>query len=201
MTTVLRDRVGIIRDVSGALCAMGGNLSDVRQNVIGGMFVLNAIARFETARSEEEIRAGVRAALPDPRADVSVVPCSPGVAFSESRVFPGERYVASFSGPDRPGRIHAIAEVFARHGANIEDWRHDLSDPRRTLTIGVVTIPPGVNPASLQEELRATFQPMGLATSLLHENIFRATNEVGPIRTLLGDAAAVSRNSTPVTQS
>ena len=43
--------------------------------------------------------------------------------------------------------------------------------------------------------------PLGLSTSLLHENIFRATNEVGPIRTLLGDGSAVSRNSPPSTPS
>ena len=77
----------------------------------------------------------------------------------------------------------------------------DLSDPVRTLTIGVVTIPPAADLAALRAALDAELAPLGLSTSLLHENIFRATNEVGPIRTLLGDGSAVSRNSPPSTPS
>ncbi|MGI6495128.1 MAG: glycine cleavage system protein R [Kiritimatiellia bacterium] len=198
VTTVLADRVGIIRDVSGALFALGANLTDVRQAVIGGMFVLNAIAEFEAPRDAGEIRAKVSEALAgaSPAAGISVLPCGPAVAQSGARTVDGDRYVASFSGPDRPGRIHAIAEIFARHGANVEDWRHDLSDPARTLTIGVVTLAAGSDPLALQDELRDAFAPLGLATSLLHENIFRATNEVGPIVQLFGGRSnGVSRNA------
>ncbi|MBQ6102747.1 MAG: ACT domain-containing protein, partial [Kiritimatiellae bacterium] len=97
----------------------------------------------------------------------------------------GERYVASVMGPDRPGRIHEIARIFADAGVNVEDWRHDFSDPERTLTVGIVTVPASCDVAALQKKLADTLGPTGLATSLRHENIFRATNEVGPIRNLL----------------
>ena len=97
----------------------------------------------------------------------------------------GERYVASVMGPDRPGRIHEIARIFADAGVNVEDWRHDFSDPARTLTVGIVTVPPSCDVTALQKTLADTLGPTGLATSLRHENIFRATNEVGPIRNLL----------------
>lgn len=200
VTTILPDRVGILRDVSGALCAVGANLTDVRQNVIGGVFLLSAIAEFAADAESLEVRAAVAAALPERDAEVSVLPCGPASAQPDARAnaktVAGERYVASFSGPDRPGRIHAIADVFARHGANVEDWRHDLSDAAHTLTIGVVTIPSGCDISALQAELRDTFGPMGLAASLMHENIFRATNEVGPIIDLLANRSkGVSRNA------
>lgn len=195
VTTILHDRVGILRDVSGALCALGANLTDLRQNVIGGMFVLSTIAEFTRAIKDEEIVHALIGALDD-KVDISVEECEPAVAQSGARTVDGERYVASFSGPDRPGRIHAIAEVFARHGANVEDWRHDLSDPAHTLTVGVVTLAAGSDPLAIQNELRETFGPMGLAASLLHENIFRATNEVGPIIDLLANRSkGVSRNA------
>ncbi len=195
VTTILHDRVGILRDVSGALCALGANLTDLRQNVIGGMFVLSTIAEFTRAIKDEEIVHALIGALDD-KVDISVEECEPAVAQSGARTVDGERYVASFSGPDRPGRIHAIAEVFARHGANVEDWRHDLSDPAHTLTVGVVTLASGSDPLAIQSELRETFGSMGLAASLLHENIFRATNEVGPIIDLLANRSkGVSRNA------
>ena len=208
VTTALPDRVGILRDVTGALYALGANFTDLRQTVVGGIFTLSAIAEFEAPADPAALAAAVRAALPEKDACVDVRPCAAPASHVAMRIertsaprAAGERYVVSVTGPDSPGRIHRIAKVFAAHGANVEDWRHDLSDPARTLTIGVVTIPASADLAALRAALDAELAPLGLSTSLLHENIFRATNEVGPIRTLLGDGAAVSRNSPPSTPS
>ena len=196
VTTILKDRVGILRDVSGVLCRLGANLTDLRQNVIGGMFVVSAIAEFESAVEDSAVTFAILNALKTPSAQVSVLECDPAVAQSRARTIDGERYVASLSGPDRPGNIHAITEVLARYGANVEDWRHDLSDPAHTLTVGVVTLAAGSDPLAIQKELRDTFGPMGLAASLLHENIFRATNEVGPIIDLLANRSkGIPRNA------
>ena len=187
VTTALPDRVGILRDVTGALFARGANFTDLRQTVIGGVFTLSAIAEFEAPADPDSLVAAVRAALPERDACVDVRPCAPVArrasdgtgrsALSITRLSSGaapagERYVASVMGPDRPGRIHEIARIFADAGVNVEDWRHDFSDPERTLTIGIVTVPPSCD-------------------------VPGATNEVGPIRTLLGDGFAVPRNSTP----
>ena len=203
VTTALPDRVGILRDVTGALYALGANFTDLRQTVVGGIFTLSAIAEFEAPADPAALAAAVRAALPEKDACVDVRPCAAPASHVAMRIertsaprAAGERYVVSVTGPDSPGRIHRIAKVFAAHGANVEDWRHDLSDPARTLTIGVVTIPASADLAALRAALDAELAPLGLSTSLLHENIFRATNEVGPISALLDPAtAAVSRNA------
>ena len=203
VTTALPDRVGILRDVTGALFALGANFTDLRQTVVGGIFTLSAIAEFEAPADPAALSAAVRAALPEQDACVDVRPCAAPashVAMRIERTSPprpgaGGRYVVSVTGPDSPGRIHRIAKVFAAHGANVEDWRHDLSDPVRTLTIGVVTVPAACDLAALRAALDAELAPLGLSTSLLHENIFRATNEVGPISALIGGGIAVSRNS------
>ena len=204
VTAVLPDRVGILRDVSGALFQAGANLTDLRQTVVGGVFTLVAIAEFppEGPRVREaewldydvetRIQLAVRAALPDKVARVFAQPC----AAHDAPPAAGERYVASVVGPDRPGRIHEIARIFADAGVNAEDWRHDFSDPEHTLTVGIVTVPPSCDVTALQKALADTLGPTGLATSLRHENIFRATNEVGPIRTLLDPATkGVPRNA------
>lgn len=191
VSVVMPDRVGILRDVTGALSGLGVNFTDLRQAVVGGVFTLSAIAEFASPAEPAALVEAVRAALPDMDAAVHACPC----AAHDAPAPAGERYVVAVTGPDSPGRIHRIAKVFAARGANVEDWRHDLSDPARTLTIGVVTIPPGTDPAALRGELETELGPLGLSTSLLHENIFRATNEVGPIRNLLGGAPSVSRNA------
>ena len=199
VTTALPDRVGILRDVTGALYALGANFTDLRQTVVGGIFTLSAIAEFEAPADPAALAAAVRAALPEKDACVDVRPCAAPASHVAMRIertsaprAAGERYVVSVTGPDSPGRIHRIAKVFAAHGANVEDWRHDLSDPARTLTIGVVTIPPAADLAALRAALDAELAPLGLSTSLLHENIFRATNEVGPISALLNPATTDS---------
>ena len=202
VTTALPDRVGILRDVTGALFALGANFTDLRQTVVGGIFTLSAIAEFESPADPAALAAAVRAALPEKDACVDVRPCAAPASHVAMRIErtsvprgAGGRYVVSVTGPDSPGRIHRIAKVFAAHGANVEDWRHDLSDPARTLTIGVVTIPASADLAALRAALDAELAPLGLSTSLLQENIFRATNEVGPISALIGGGIAVSRNS------
>lgn len=204
VAVTLKDRVGILRDVTGALFALGANLTDLRQTVVGGIFTLSAIAEFgdgvpppenpvfSDIGEEETIQLAVRAVLRDKVARVFAQPCEAHDAPPAA----GERYVASVLGPDRPGRIHEIAKIFAEAGVNVEDWRHDLSDPERTLTVGIVTVPPSCDVSALQKTLADALGPTGLATSLRHENIFRATNEVGPIRNLLDPAAHdASRNA------
>ncbi|MBR1608651.1 MAG: hypothetical protein IJ678_03435 [Kiritimatiellae bacterium] len=192
VSVALADRVGILRDVTGALFAEGANFTDLRQSVVGGVFTLSAIAEFAGPADPAALSAAVRAALPGEDPCVDVRPC----ASRADKPIAGERYVVSATGPDSPGRIHRIAKVFADRGVNVEDWRHDFTDPKRTLTIGVVTVPDGCDLAALRASLAEALAPMGLSSSLLHENFFRATNEVGPIRTLLDPAVAdASRNS------
>lgn len=183
ITAVLPDRVGILRDVTGVIFIQGGNLTDLRQIIIGGVFSLSCVAEFEGTPDAEKIRRAILADLPEKDAQVSVMPCA-STSFDSSSVA-GERYVAAISGPDRPGRVHMIAEIFAAHGVNVEDWRHDLSDRNRALTIGIVRVPVDCNVKQLQDELSRELAPFNMVTSLRHENIFRATNEVGPIEVLL----------------
>lgn len=185
VTVVLPDRIGILRDVTNVIFQHGGNLTDLRQNIIGGFFSLNCVVAFETPCSTQDLEQGILAEIADRDAHVAVMPC---MLNSDDRPpVSGERHVAAISGPDRPGWVHHIAKIFAAHGVNVEDWRHDLSDPARTLTFGSVCIPPGCDAHKLQKTLCNEMASLGMTASLRHENIFRATNEVGPIDALLAE--------------
>lgn len=193
VSLVVRDRVGILRDATGALFRLGGNILDVRQNVVGGLFTLNALVRFEDGADPEAVRTAVLGAVPDAGTSIAI-----HEAREDDAPAPGtyERYVAALSGVDRPGWIHRASAIFAQFGANVEDWRHDRSVPERTLTIGVVSVPTACDLPALRKTLSDTFAPDGISVSLLQENIFRATNEVGPISQLLDPASErISRNA------
>lgn len=183
ITAVLPDRVGILRDVTGVIFKQGGNLTDLRQMIMGGVFSLSCVAEFESCHDVAALRSAILAGLPEKDANVIVIPCA--LHSSDNSPVAGERYAAAVSGPDRPGRVHMIAKIFASHGVNVEDWRHDLSDPNRALTIGLVRVPAGCDVQKLQSELAADMAKFNMVASLRHENIFRATNEVGPIDALL----------------
>lgn len=187
ITAILPDRVGILRDVTGVIFQNGGNLTDLRQTIIGGVFSMSCVAEFANAPDMGALRGAILAKLPERDAVVAVLPCAAN-SFDNPAVA-GERYVASVSGPDRPGRVHMIADIFAASGVNVEDWRHDMSDRDRVLTIGIVRVPAGCDLPGLQAELREKLGQFGMAASLRHENIFRATNEVGPISALLDTTA------------
>ena len=183
ITTVLPDRIGILRDVTGVIFEAGGNLTDLRQIIMGGVFALSCVATFETNQDCDTLREAILSGLPEDNANIVVIPCA--LNSSVNSPVSGERYAAAVSGPDRPGRVHMIAKIFAAHGVNVEDWRHDLSDPNRALTIGLVRVPAGCDVQKLQTELAADMAKFNMVASLRHENIFRATNEVGPIDALL----------------
>lgn len=186
VTVIADDRIGIIRDVTRVLLESGANLTDLRQNVMRGVFTLHCAAEFSDAsRGDAAFNALQRAFERDPGIEISFRALKDDAPASREAKRSGH-YVAAVSGPDRPGRIVLITTVLARYRANVEDWRHDLSDRGNALTIGLVSLPPKTDVAKLAAELKAELAPHGLTVSLRHENIFRATNEVGPIDSLLG---------------
>lgn len=185
ISVVIPDRIGIIRDVTGCVTELGGNLTDLNQIVMGGIFSLNCLAEFECEIEVSAIREKLDQFFSDTPDAVRIVAANAKAVSSAHKVDNSKYYVAAISGPDQPGRIHLITKLFASYGVNVEDWRHDLSDKNNALTIGLITIPEDCKLTQLQAELREIMSPYGVSCSIRHENIFRATNEVGPISALL----------------
>ena len=185
ISILVPDRIGIIRDVTGCVTGLGGNLTDLHQFIMGGVFSLNCLAEFENDVAASQLKDKLNEFFADLPEAVRIVSANPKAIPSAHNGADNKHYVAAISGPDQPGRIHLITKLFASYGVNVEDWRHDLSDKNNALTIGLITIPDECNLLKLQDELRAIMLPFGVSCSIRHENIFRATNEVGPISALL----------------
>ena len=177
ISVLLPDRIGLLCDTTGVLFRAGGNINAVRETLLDGFFSLICTVTFETPVDPAALRQGLRAVLGE-EAEISAHP------FSENPrpVLPqGARFIAVTHGPDKPGTIHGIAQFFAGRGVNITDWSLSEEDGRITYIASVV-LPPETDFRTLQTDFRACMTPLGLAANLCHENIFRATGEIGPIK-------------------
>jgi glycine cleavage system transcriptional repressor len=182
ITSVLvPDRVGLLRDVTQAVFALEGNIGSIRQTVVDGFFTLVFTAEHPSQVTPEALRALLNASL-ESEAIVTVLDCP---ETRESVVPTGSRFVVMTRGEDKPGTIFAITSFLVDHGVNIEDWMVE-EEGGQVVYIAQVVVPEAVDFRLLQDGFRSAMSERGLTGLLCHENIFRATNEIGPIKSLIG---------------
>ena len=138
------------------------------------------IAAFQKAQSRDEIENAIGRHLHDSEPSVLVRKFEG----AEPRLATGGRYILTMSGRDRPGILKAVTVFLAEKGINVEDLFFRI-DGEHVTHIGELTIPRQLDIKQCQEELQALLAPLGLTGGLQHENLFRVTNEVGAIQTLI----------------
>jgi glycine cleavage system transcriptional repressor len=180
---LLKDRVGILRDVTTATANMGGNIIAISQTVVSDYFTVTFVAAFDSDPGLDRVREGMLASLPDDHASVIVTPFEGAVNGARARTA-GDYYIVTLIGNDRPGILKTITTFLADQGINIEDWTVAFDGPGVT-HIGEVRIPGHLDIKQVQDECRRLMTPLGLTAHIQHENIFRATNELGRISLLL----------------
>ena len=185
ITLLLPDRVAALRDVSSVITDLGGFIDGISQSVLAGYFYAILTASFPEGVEAVSLRESILANFGSEA--VSVVVAAYRGRRGGRPTVPGPRYIATAFGPDRHGVLKALTTFLAARGINIEDWQVDFSGSHVT-HIGEVTLPSHLDVKQVQDEFRAELAAIGLAGGLQHENIFRATHEVGPIHLLLGGA-------------
>jgi predicted amino acid-binding ACT domain protein len=182
ITSVLvPDRVGLLRDVTQAVFSLEGNIGGIRQTIVDRFFTLVFTSEHPKPVTPEALRALLNASL-ESSAVVTVLDCPE----TRETVLPaGSRFVVMTRGEDRPGTIFAITSFLVDHGINIEDWIVE-EESGQVVYIAQVAVPEAADFRALQEGFRAAMGERGLTGLLCHENIFRATNEIGPIKSLIG---------------
>jgi predicted amino acid-binding ACT domain protein len=179
VVVLVPDRVGILRDVTRIVFELGGNIGGIRQTIVDGFFNLVFTAAMPPATSPDELQAALTAQL-GPQALLGVRPYTtqplPALAA-------GSRFVAATRGPDAPGTIHAISQFFVERNINIEDWMVE-NERGEVVYVAQVVLPTGTDFRQVQTDFRAAMAMRGLVATICHENIFRATGEIGPIKSL-----------------
>lgn len=178
------DRVGLLRDVTGVVAELGGNIVGIRQTLVDGFFNLVLTSDHPSEVSADALRGQLASRL-EPGAAIVI---QRDVCQPQPPLPGGTRYIVVTRGPDRPGTIHAISAFFCEWGVNIEDWQV-ASEGGDVLYTALVMLPDRVVFRDLQAAFRTRMGARGLAATICHENIFRATTEVGPIKGLLHDGS------------
>ncbi len=181
ISVVASDRVGLLRDVTDVVFKLGGNIGLIRQTLVGGFFNLVFIASFSGKVEMQTVHDELDKCLGSDEKSVMVCPAG---TTPHSPVECGSRFIVVTEGPDRPGTIYAITSYFGGHGANIEEWNVS-QDSSRVIYIAKIIVPDTVDFRALQQGFKSEMSKIGLSAVVCHENIFRATNEIGPIRALL----------------
>lgn len=182
VSIMVADRAGIMRDVTSAITDMGANIDDISQTVVEGYFSVILTATFSETQTVEAIRSAIESNFIPNEPSIMVRACDDMP--EPARVKDGRRYVMVVTGKDRPGILKKTTGFLADRSINIDDWTCQVESGDVSY-IGQVTVPAGIDVKQLQVDLKRELIDMGMSASLRHENIFRATNEVGPIKSLL----------------
>lgn len=158
ITVLGHDRPGIIAETTGALAALGVNLTDSTMTLLRGHFAMVLVT------SGDVDTAAITQALHPLEASelwisVQVVPAeSPSAT-------PASSWVFTVYGGDRPGIVSAIVTEIAAVGGNITDLSTHLSGDMYVL-VGEVDLPGDVDVAELARTLDRAGNQLGVTATM-----------------------------------
>lgn len=189
IAVMAKDRPGIIAAITQTVFELGGNVTELSQTVMGGYFTLILRASLPAGREEEVIKQRLEEDWPE----LALAACVRH--FSRERLFEPEpataAYFLTMQGKDRPGLISRITTYLAGRQINIEDLYTRSEGDSITLILQI-------RPQNRQsaEQLRADLEKLGneleIDIHLLHQDILRATSEVGAIRRMVQQGGTLS---------
>lgn len=176
VTVMAQDRVGIVRDVSGAIAGLGGDISHLSQTVLRGYFTLIISAKLPGEPSELAVRQAVERTGTLGEFAVNVRPYEP-VASETCKT---ERFVLSMQGPNSVGIIARVTAFLADKGISVDDFYSYVHEDKH-LILAQLAVPVDIDLDEAQSGLEKVSAEMGQVTHLQHENIFKATCEVSSV--------------------
>jgi glycine cleavage system transcriptional repressor len=157
------DRPGIVAAVTGALLERGCNLEDTSMTILGGHFAMMLVVEAGVEAAELE------SALAEPAKAFELTVIVRGIDDDTHRAAAGDAWTASIYGADRPGIVHHVARVLARHSVNIVDLSTRVIGERDRPVYAMVldlTLPEGVDAAALSAALADLARDLGVECSL-----------------------------------
>jgi len=182
---LIADRIGVLRDIAAAISDNGGNIDGISQTVVANYFTVILTATFKSNSPDcHFLQQSLLSKFADNEASIVVREYSPlGPPLAGIRT---DKYIIVIKGKDKPGILYRMTEIISKKHINIEDWYVEFKDNFVT-HIGEITVPSKLNILQLHSEINNIIKPLGFNCYIQHCNIFRVTNEVGPVKMLLED--------------
>ncbi|MDQ3979903.1 MAG: ACT domain-containing protein [Actinomycetota bacterium] len=159
------DRPGIVAAVTGVLVEQGCNLEDSSMTILRGHFAMMLVVDTPPGLTPADLEAALGRPAAALDLIVTVRPIDEAVVASPE----GEAWMVSVYGADRPGIVHGVASRLADAGVNIVDLTtRVIGDPSQPVYAMLleVTVPPGVDPDALADELKALAAELHVDTSM-----------------------------------
>lgn len=164
LSAVGADRPGIVAAVTGALVEHGCNLEDTSMSILRGQFAMMLIV----AGPEGLDVATLEQALAGPAGELDLVVAVRAVGDDVPLAPGGEAWALAVYGADHPGIVHSFTSLLARHGVNVVDLTtRVIGEPGRPVYAMIleVTLPPGLDGATLTARLDALAREVGVECS------------------------------------
>ncbi|MDA1192450.1 MAG: ACT domain-containing protein [Candidatus Poribacteria bacterium] len=183
ITVMAKDQPGIIACISKTVASRGGSINELSQTVMRGYFTIILSAAFEGDETADGLLQALNEEGDDHGFSVSVRAFDNAPQYADMDA-DRSQFILTVQGADRPGIIAEVTSYLASQGINIEDFFARNDAGTFTLVLQIV-----VEDAWDADQLRLDLQSLGeetrLRVSLIHEDIFAATNELGAVKRLL----------------
>ena len=164
VSAVGADRPGIVAAVTGALADRGCNLEDTSMSILRGHFAMMLVVSGEKGLGAADLES----ALGGPAAALDLVVAVREIDDSVPESPPGDRWTVSVYGADRPGIVHAVTQLLADLGVNVDDLAtRVIGGSERPVYAMVleVTVPDSTVPSELTSRLDRLAGELGVECS------------------------------------
>lgn len=168
------DAVGLVGRITSAISGVGGNVLDLRQDVLHGLFTVHLVVDL----------SGTKVRVDDFRDLIQRLGEDTGLVLAVDKYVPvarerGKRNIlAILIGRDQPGIIAAACEVLGRHQANIEFAktvaREGIFLMELLIDVSHCTIPL----TNLQASIERTLSDLGIRAMFQTEDVFNKKKRV-----------------------
>ncbi len=173
LSVMCEDKVGLVARITGAVGDIGGNIEELHQGVVQGYFVFTMIAAFPADVTSRTVRASLESLDAPGNFVVGILPQRQDVPPAGV----GETFVLTITGFDSPGILTKITSYLADRKINIEDLTSKSKEGRFVIT-AQVTVPESAGVRSTRLDLTEILAENQVTVSLMHEDIFAATNRI-----------------------
>lgn len=177
ISVMSKDRPGIVADITGTILDLDGDLADLNQSVLGGFFTMILIAEFDAKVTPEDVFAGFSHIQSETRIEANIKELTVPLETFKAEL-PKETFVVTGQGENRKGLVKIMGDFFNYRNINILDLVTTRDEQLYTM-IFQVDLSSIDSVEDLRSELAALAEREQLALVLQHNDIFRATHEIG----------------------
>jgi len=168
VTAIGRDRPGLVAELTSIIAEVNGNIVDIEESVMRGLFTMFMIVDLsEATASPEELKERLVGKGREVGLQVSIEPYVPGRRKADKQFV-----LINVLGKDRPGIVAAISSLLRGYNVNIEKIRMIARGEMFAMEMLADISDLDGDLEAVKRELKRTCEEMGLSAVVQREDVF-----------------------------